>query len=208
MEQEKDREKMGSNLDYMKLIYSFHEQMIKNNFSLVYEGEITHQITKAFTSLAEYNMDRLSEDMNIKKKVFHVMVECLQNLSRHAEEEYGKENRPFMGPAGNGIFIVGNIGELNSHEYHVITGNPIDNTKVEDLKTLLDKINELDKEGLKEYYKKQMREGNISDKGGAGLGLIDIARKTGEKLEYHFVNMNEQYSFFLLRTKISRNKLS
>jgi hypothetical protein len=29
-----------------------------------------------------------------------------------------------------------------------------------------------------------MREGSLSEKGGAGLGLIDIARKTGEKLEY------------------------
>lgn len=191
-----------NNVDYMKLIYSFHEQMVKNDFSLVYEGEITHQITKAFTSLAENSMDRKSEDTTIKKKVFHVMVECLQNLSKHSEDN--ESMLGVHGTSGNGIFIVGNIGDSSNQEYHVITGNPIENHKIEELKTMLDKINQLDKEGLKEFYKKQMREGSLSEKGGAGLGLIDIARKTGEKLEYHFVPVDSNNSFFLLRTKISR----
>ncbi len=197
------------NIDYMKLIYSFHEEMIKNNFSLVYEGEITHQITKAFTSLAENNMDKMSEDVTMKKKVFHVMVECLQNLSRHSEEEIAsRDYQTGLGaPKGNGIFIVGKLGDDNNSEYHVITGNPIDNDGIDDLRSLLEKINELDKDGLKEFYKKQMREGTLSNKGGAGLGLIDIARKTGEKLEYHFVTIDDSTSFFLLRTRISRRKL-
>lgn len=187
------------NVDYMKIIYQFHEEMIRHNFSLVYEGEITHQITKAFTSLAETNMDKLSEDTAVKKKVFHVMVECLQNLSKHAEEF-----EPSSGSySGNGIFIVGKLGEENG-DYHIITGNSVDNSKVDDLKALLDKINELDRDGLKELFKKQMREGSLSEKGGAGLGLIDIARKTGEKLEYHFHQLDDNNSFFLLRTRITR----
>lgn len=189
------------NVDYMKLIYSFHQEMINYNFTLVYEGEITHQITKAFTSLAENKMDSYSEDISMKKKVFHVMVECLQNLSKHSEEH---ELRGKAGDSsGNGIFIVGRLGD-NNEEYHVITGNPVDKGRVPELKSLLEKINQLDKNGLKELFKKQMREGSLSDKGGAGLGLIDIARKTGEKLEYHFQDIDDASSFFLLRTKISR----
>lgn len=195
-----------NSIDYMKLIYSFHEQMVNNNFSLVYEGEINHQITKAFTSLAESNLDRMSEDNNVKKKLFHVMVECLQNLSKHSEEELSKDPTGIIGTKGNGIFIVGNIGGQNNKEYHVITGNLIENSKKPKLEELLLKINELDKEGLKEYYKKQMREGTITEKGGAGLGLIDIARKTGEKLEYHFIPVDEDNSFFMLRTIVSRRK--
>jgi hypothetical protein len=189
------------NVDYMKLIYDFHKEMLSNKFTLVYEGEITHQITKAFTSLAENKMDSYSEDASMKKKVFHVMVECLQNLSKHAEE-FDMGGQP---GAGNGIFIVGRVGDDNQ-DYHVMTGNAVESAKVSDLKALLEKINHLDKEGLKELFKKQMREGSLSEKGGAGLGLIDIARKTGEQLEYHFVEIDDKTSFFLLRTKISRNR--
>lgn len=189
------------NLDYLKLIYSIHEDMMARKFTLVYDGEITHQITKAFTSLAEHKMNSYSEDSSIKRKVFHVMVECLQNLSKHAEGYQYKGN---IGKHNNGIFIVGRIGKEES-EYQVITGNAVDKNKVPELKALLEKINQLDKEGLKELFKKQMREGSVSHKGGAGLGLIDIARKTGEKLDYHFEEMDENNKFFILRTKISRN---
>ncbi|MFW5758973.1 MAG: SiaB family protein kinase [Bacteroidota bacterium] len=184
----------------MKLVYEVHQEMLNNKFTLVYEGEITHQITKAFTSLAENKMDSYSEDASMKKKVFHVMVECLQNLSKHAEEYESYTGKGFV---GNGIFIVGRLGEDNA-DYHVMTGNAVENSKVGDLKALLEKINQLDKDGLKELFKKQMREGSLSDKGGAGLGLIDIARKTGEKLEYNFIEIDTNTSFFLLRTIISR----
>ncbi len=188
------------NVDYMKLVYEFHNEMLANKFTLVYEGEITHQITKAFTSLAENKMDSYSEDASMKKKVFHVMVECLQNLSKHAEETVAEDGTNF---AGNGIFIVGRLDDENQG-YQILTGNAVEKTKVVELKALLEKINQLDKDGLKELFKKQMREGSLSEKGGAGLGLIDIARKTGEKLEYNFIDIDDNNSFFLLRTKISR----
>jgi hypothetical protein len=188
------------NVDYLKLVYDFHQEMLSSKFTLVYEGEITHQITKAFTSLAENKMDSYSEDASMKKKVFHVMVECLQNLSKHAEEYNTIEGSVF---SGNGIFIVGRLGD-DYQDYQVLTGNAVESSKVPDLKALLEKINQLDKDGLKELFKKQMREGSLSEKGGAGLGLIDIARKTGEKLEYNFIDIDDNTSFFLLRTIITR----
>ncbi|TVQ11506.1 MAG: hypothetical protein EA361_12650 [Bacteroidetes bacterium] len=184
----------------MKMVYEFHNEMLANRFTLVYEGEITHQITKAFTSLAENKMDSYSEDASMKKKVFHVMVECLQNLSKHADETVASSSGGF---AGNGIFIVGQLEDENQG-YQILTGNSVVKAKVIELRALLEKINQLDKDGLKELFKKQMREGSLSEKGGAGLGLIDIARKTGEKLEYNFIDIDENNSFFLLRTKISR----
>ena len=90
-------------------------------------------------------------------------------------------------------------------DYHVTTGNVIENDKIEELTAMLNHINGLDKEGLKQLYKSQMKEGRLSEKGGAGLGFIDIARKTGNKLEFHFLPIDESSSFFLLTSSISRN---
>jgi hypothetical protein len=97
------------------------------------------------------------------------------------------------------------LGDENQ-DYHVMTGNAVENQKYSELKALLEKINHLDKEGLKELFKKQMREGSLSEKGGAGLGLNRYCPKNRRKLEYHFVEIDEKTSFFLLRTKISRNR--
>jgi len=69
---------------FLEFVYDFYKSMKAHEITLVYEGEITHQITKAFTSLTESNMAKEEESNTVQKKVFHVMVECLQNISKHA----------------------------------------------------------------------------------------------------------------------------
>jgi len=182
---------------FLEFVYEFYKSMKAHEITLVYEGEITHQITKAFTSLTESNMAKEEESGTVQRKVFHVMVECLQNISKHADD-FGPEDYLF---AGRGIFMV----SKRETEYNVTTGNAIDNQRVEETRIMLNHINSLDKEKLNELYKKQMKEGRLSAKGGAGLGFIDIVRKTGRKLDYHFLPITEQTSFFLLTSTISRN---
>ena len=41
--------------------------------------------------MAERNMDAIGETSNIKRKVFNVMVECLQNIVKHAEDSEEEE---------------------------------------------------------------------------------------------------------------------
>src|SRR3972149_72887 len=158
--------------------------MKAHEITLVYEGEIRHQITKAFTSLTESNMAKESEANAVQKKVFHVMVECLQNISKHAEN-FEPDEYLF---AGRGIFMV----SKGNDEYNVTTGNVVDNSRIEELTEMLNNINNLDRDGLKELYKNQMKEGRLSEKGGAGLGFIDIARKTGKKLDFHFLPVDNE----------------
>ncbi len=183
----------------LEFVYDFFMKMKANHVNLAYEGEITHQITKAFTSLTESNMALEEDDNSVQKKVFHVMVECLQNISKHAESPPDD----FVGSRdGRGIFMV----SKGENEYNVTTGNIISNGKIATLKKLLENINSLDKVGLKKLYKQQIREGRLSDKDGAGLGFIDIARKTGEKLIFSFLPVDEDLSFFVLISTISRKK--
>lgn len=182
----------------LDFVYDFYVKMKKNNINLAYEGEITHQITKAFTSLTENNMIKEEDYNTVQKKVFHVMVECLQNISKHAENR----NNIVTSKDGRGIFMI----SKDKSEYNVTTGNVVDNDKVVILRDILESINKLDKEGLKKLYKQQMREGRLSERGGAGLGFIDIARKTGQKLIYSFLTINEEKSFFVLTSTISRLK--
>jgi len=182
----------------LDFVYDFYVKMKKNNINLAYEGEITHQITKAFTSLTESNMIKEEDPNTVQKKVFHVMVECLQNISKHAENR----NSIVTSKDGRGIFMISKDRE----EYNVTTGNIINNDKISKLEEMLESINQLDPVGLKKLYKQQMREGRLSDKGGAGLGFIDIAKKTGEKLIYSFLKINEKNSFFVLTSTISRIK--
>jgi hypothetical protein len=188
--------------EYMNFVVKFHKMMLDKKITLIYEGEVTQEITKAFTSMTEKNLDKVEEDGKIKKKVYHVMVECLQNISKHADDDTQTASDSLEdGLAKTGIFLIGN----DQNQYFITSGNGIVNENIPALKSLIDNINSLNQDELKQLHKEKMRETAISDKGGAGLGFIDIARKTGNPLEYHFEPIDDKTSFFLLKTIISRN---
>jgi hypothetical protein len=189
-------EKYNNTSDFLEFVYSFFKTMKGNEIRLAYEGKMSHQITKAFIALAEAQMAEDQEAIRVQRIIFHVMVECLQNVSRHADDGEPGDNVY----SGDGIFMM----SKDSNAYYITTGNAILNKKIPALKDLIDKVNELDSPMLKDFYMKQMREGRLSDKGGAGLGFIDIRRKTGSKLEYYFLPVSEKISFFMLTTAIPR----
>lgn len=183
--------------DFTRFAHEFHNTMRARKLMLAYDGEVTQQLTKAFAALAEQSLDKEEEDNMVKRKVFHVMVECLQNVCKHTDAtETGDPLIP-----GNGIFLV---GRSDSH-YTITTGNTVSSDKRASITEMLDEINDLDKDGVKALYKKQLREARLSEKGGAGLGFIDIAKKTGQKIGYSFIDVNEKSSFFLLKVKVLRN---
>gem|GEM_PF-101434 len=198
LEPKTEVQEITSDKESLDFVYEFYVRMKRNKIHLAYEGEITHQITKAFTSLTENNMAKEEDYASVQKKVFHVMVECLQNISKHAENRH----HIVTSKDGRGIFMI----SKGESEYNVTTGNTIPNDKVEELQKMLENINSLDKEGLNKLYKQQMKEGRLSDRGGAGLGFIDIARKTGEKLIFCFLPVDETKSFFVLTSTIPRVK--
>jgi hypothetical protein len=134
----------------------------------------------------------------MKKKVYNVLVECLQNLYHHLDEIAETETDRIR----SAIFTIGKL----DNKYSIITGNYILNENIAGLKNRLDEVNSLNKEELKEYYKKVLNNGEMSLKGGGGLGMIDIARKTGEKLEYNFLEIDNKVSFFTLNIKVTNQQ--
>lgn len=160
------------------------------SLSYIYKGIFNSGLTDKILSLAETNMNLTGESSKTQKKVYFVMIETLQNITRHQDETQSEENHAF--------FVV-----LNKQgEYSLTSGNIIDDSKIESLKTSLEKINSLNADELKEYYKYVLENTGMSEKGGAGLGLIDMARKSGNKLLYHFRKLKDNASFFYFNTKV------
>ena len=143
-------------------------------------------------------MENMQEEPTIRKKVYNVLVECLQNLYHHLDEVSETESDKIR----SAIFTIGKV----DNKYSIITGNYILNENIFGLKNRLDEVNSLTKEELKEYYKRVLNNGEMSLKGGGGLGMIDIARKTGEKLEYNFLEIDNKVSFFTLNIKVSNQQ--
>lgn len=179
--------------------YNIYDKMEKNNILLSFKGDITSELLTSILQIMENKMDNMQEEPKTKKKVYNVLVECLQNLYHHMDDatnENGDKHR-------SAIFMIGK----NDGGYNIITGNYILNSNVSGLKSRLDEVNSLSKDELKDYYKSVLNNGEMSLKGGGGLGMIDIARKTGEKLEYDFLDIDNKVSFFTLIIKVTQTQL-
>jgi hypothetical protein len=144
-------------------------------------------------------MAKDAEPNGLQMKVFHIIVESLQNISKHAQNINGfkEETR------GIGTFLIAK----SETDYFIIAGNLVDTEDRIAMTELLETINKLDKDGLKALHQEQMKKGKLSERGGAGLGFIDIARKSGRPLAYNFKPITDQTSFFILTTQIPRSKV-
>lgn len=183
--------------DYMDFVYKFHNTLLDQKISLVYVGEVNQHITKVFTAMTEKNLTENDENLKTTKRIYHIMVECLQNICKHTDDPLtGESKRP-----GSGIVMLGERDDC----YTFTTGNTISNDKIHSIKTTLDDLNSLEGDELKTRYKKMIRESRLSEKGGAGLGFIDMIKKNNNnKIKYHFEPINDKISFFIFNTKVDR----
>ena len=180
-------------------IYSLYRTMEEENVLLSFKGLVTADLLTTVLNIMENKMHTMQESPKRQKKVFNVLVECLQNLYHHVDQDISSENesREILEKRSAIILIV-----KESENFLIRTGNYIDNVKVQELRERLDTINSLDKDALKDYYQSSLNSSTVSPKGTAGLGMIDIARKSGNKLDFEFLKVNEETSFFCLNVKI------
>ena len=190
---EPSSKKMKTRQKSLKYFCDFHHTMKQNDVLLVYAGEFSQELTKTLLAFTEkkFSMDKL-EDM-VKRKIFNIMVEMLQNISKNMiTEEIDSSYTP--------MFM---IIEAEEH-YKLISSNTIYDENIPKIKNRIDEVNSLDAAGLKQLYKKVRLNNSFSSVGGAGIGFIDMARKSGQKMNYKFQNIAPEFSIFSLLVTVSK----
>lgn len=171
---------------------AYYKKMNTGDIIVSYKGSITTEMINNTLEIVESRIGESSEDARLRKKVYNVMVESLQNLYHHTDELPEDIRGEFEGHFG--VVVVAREGS----GIRITTGNFIKSDKIKRLKDKIDKINSMGPDELKDMYKFILNHQKFSDKGGGGLGLIDIVRKTGSRLNYSFQNYNNDYYFFSL----------
>lgn len=178
---------------FSNYVYDTHRLMSDKNINLAFSGHFTPEL---ITSMLAMTKSSVSKSATLKK-VYNIIIECLENLTKHgAPSEEQKKEYP-------SIFIFGNDDDY----YYVSTGNTIKDEEVAPLKEKLEKVNSLDRSGLRAWYNDVILNGEgVSEKGGAGLGIIDVAMKSGSPLEFEFKPLRPGYKFYVLKVKVEIKK--
>ena len=181
-------------------VNEYYSRLKGGDVLMAFKGNISSELISNVLEVVEARMDEYNESSKIRKKVYNVLVESLENLYHHIETLPESMHEEF--DSRFGILVVSRI----ENQYRISTGNFIGHDKVEVLRTKIDKVNSMGREELKDMYKFILNHQRLSDKGGGGLGLVDIARKTGNDMEYTFEKYDENYYFFNLDVYIDMDK--
>ncbi|RLD84488.1 MAG: hypothetical protein DRJ10_01020 [Bacteroidetes bacterium] len=174
------------------LAYKLFIDTQQDNLEYIYRGQFNTDITDNILSLAEESLRLSEQKLKIKKRVYFVMVEGLQNITRH--QDLTTDDIPVK----PGFFVL----QRKKYSYYITTGNLINIENIDVLKSQINKVQSLSIEELNIYYKQHLKDGSMSKKGGAGLGLIEMARKSKGNLSYNFRKINDEYYYFYLLTEI------
>jgi hypothetical protein len=174
-------------------VYDLFKNLHNDNLSFIYQGSFNDEITERIIDISESSIASKNEQAKISNKVSFLLAECFQNVIRHGEYALTKSSSE-----SEGVFVTRNIGK----SYYISSANLIDNKDIAGLRQKLEQINQMSPEDLKKMYIDVLRNEEFSNRGGAGLGLIEMARKSGQKLEFDFESVDSDYSYFYLQIKL------
>lgn len=165
------------------------DDVLMSKEGLITKSDILHILPEIETLLDKFDTSKI-----IKRKIVNIAIESLQNLQIHSYLD--KTNKYQHKP----LFVLSKKGE----DFYVSIGNLVDNKEIHYLKDKIVKINSLNNEEVKYLYSVIMKQTFVkfSDKGGAGLGLVDMKKKSGHPLQYHFSPIDADVSYFMLKVKI------
>lgn len=179
-------------------------QLEDSNISVIYSGPIW---ADGIDGIAEMLLRRLEYDempLSASQAIFSVFVEQMNNMMMYsAEKEKLVDSKGKQLEISKGIFILG----ITDTTYYIKTGNVVTPDRVKILKERIDFLNSLDRHDLRLYFKERIREesGDIGSKG-AGIGLIEVARRSTAPIEYEFEPYKDGLQYFTMNITIEQGE--
>jgi hypothetical protein len=137
----------------------------------------------------------LKESKRVIRRVINVMIECLSNISHHG-----------VTPDPNLSFFKGSVSVSSLPDHYVIVAcNLMSSDDIPSLLRYIASINAMNKEELTCFYKRKLGS-DVCDPGpGAGLGLIEMARRSGLDLKATENRFTSNLSLFTLQVSVPKN---
>lgn len=158
-----------------------------------YRGTLTNELITSILQLADVKLKELKAPFKKKKAIINILIECLQNILYHSE---ATQEAGLLGPQC--IFLLGKTDE----KFFIQIGNYVQNGVKSLLKSKLDYMNTLQQDEIHNLYLEVLDKGQISEKGGAGLGILRILKDSGQQVDYEFFPVDDASSFFCMEINV------
>lgn len=161
-----------------------------------YKGHLTFNTIGRLLTVLKQKMDEKGIELNFYKRILSVMIEVLENIYKNADQY--QDNQIIS----KSIIPTFTIARENN-VYFIQSTNPIKTKHSLILRKRIDRINKTTEAELKLLYRQTISNGHFTEKGGAGLGLIEMVKISGNAIQYEFDPIDDEFS--LCRLKIVFN---
>ncbi len=171
------------------------QELCDDDLSFVYLGKFDNTVLGFATEILKSHMAQSDDSEGKKNKLSFLMIESFQNILR-----YGLAGRAAEMTSGEAFIVRKHRGS-----YYITTGNYVENVNIGPMREKLERVNSVTPEELKKLFMMTLQNKKISKQGGAGLGFMEMVRKTKEKLDFDFVEIDDDRSFFYFQLRLKDN---
>lgn len=179
----------------MQHLFAYFKSLEEQGIILSYKGQFTDVAIGMLVSFLEVKLKELSTTTKVRRRILNIVVESLQNVYHHQSTD-PKEHEP--------CFVLAQ----DQDQFHVYTGNLVHANLVEDLRDHMEHIKAQDPEGLRTLYRKTLSQKKpLEEKTsgtGAGIGMIDIARRARNAFSYSIQHIEGKHFFFGLDISVDK----
>ena len=171
-------------------LFSLRTHFNRNRILLSFNGPISRSLIEEIGNALKNYLQAENAQPTAAMDVFSIYIEMTQNIRHYAQ------SRGYGDLESAATVIVARDAE---ERYLVQAGNIVEAADGEALLARVDALASMDKAQLKATYKTQLRQPrDAAATTGAGLGLIDVARKSSLPLKGNLSPIDEERAFFSL----------
>jgi len=180
----------------LSTVHVLYDALAGDRLTFLYSGRFHDEHTARLITLGEEFLELDGSDKSLRGKLAFIMVEAYQNIIRHrAALPEGLEHG-----AGRSLFVL----RSRAAQHEVTAMNPVISSDAHRLNIALEGLRGLDLKQMKQVFLRGLQSDERTERGGAGLGLIEMARRSGHALQHGFAPLGADHQLFALRVLIGK----
>lgn len=161
-----------------------------------YKGAVDYETVNTLIRQLQEELGKRNFPLTLYKRILVVMIELLENIYKYCDPQclsnYKEEYFPEI------------LIEKTRDHFIIRASNPLVISHTVKLKEKLEMLKSLDRTGLMEAYKKTITNGTFTEKGGAGLGLLEIAKISALPIIFSFTNIDDSHTVYSIEVAIDK----
>lgn len=174
---------------WYKAIHSGMDSAVEGDVIFEHRGTVQHSdIERLMTDAEAWSLAK-NDSKLLRKRLVNVLMEALENLSRHVERTQGPTVLAML--------------TRTKDRYRLLIGNAVPLATAEVLLSRVEVLGRMRPEELKEHNMLLLQSEGRTSQGGAGLGLVTMARKCNGNIVANSYAMDEHSALFALELSVA-----